>query len=1152
MINRNVYARDPLAHRLLNNGVASVKELTTEADRRTLRFELETFVCDGEYERGLREILRNFIDGLGQPEQRGVWVSGFYGSGKSHLVKMLRALWVNYEFPEDGATARSLVKLPVDIQDLLVELDTAGRRFGGVRAVSGTLGQGASDYARMALLSMVFQAVGLAEQYNLAKFELWLKKEGLFDQVKQAVEEQGRTWEMERAHLYVSELISPAILELRPGLASSPEELREIFGQQFPYVQDISNQQMVEGIREALSTEGGEFPLTLIAVDEIQQYIGERADRTYAVQEVTESLSKNFGGRLLFVGTGQTALSGTPNLKKLMGRFQLSVELSDADVDRVIRKTILAKKPDILQELTERMEENLGEISRHLRATKIEHRTEDMAYLATDYPILPVRRRFWERTLRAVDQGGNESQLRNQLNIVHDATIQSAYEPVGTVVGGDFIFDKISTGLLQSGVLSREIYGYIASLRNGSEEDELKARVCSLIYLIGKLPQDEVADLGVRATAHVLADLLVQDLEEGSGELRKRLPQVLDALEREGKIMAIGEEYRLQTLESSAWHSDFEAERSGLRNHAQRVEHERVRFLRQTCETRLKDLRLVQGRTKESRATKIHFGTEAPTDLSGAVYLWFRDGWAEDDKNVLADARQAKEDLPIIYIYLPSRAGSEINRALIDRLAAKATLDRRGVPTTEMGREARRSMETTLSNAEKRLNEYVAQVFDSARVFHAGGQELLGSDLAEVLEEAAQNVLLRVFRRFDDADHLGWPKVLDLARKGSESALEALQFKGATDKHPVTRELLKYIGSGKKGADIRRYFQEPEFGWPRDAIDGGLLALLATGHLRAIDSGGRAMSAKNFERNKLAQITFQRESTTISAVERLKVRQLLGTLKIQFKPGEELSAVPEFLRALRELAANAGGEAPRPKVPSTAIIDEIAGLAGNDQLRELYERAEELKGLAKKWAEVGELIEERTKNWQILQELFRQVSEPVEADSVRTQADAILRDRLLLADPDLVPALVDELTQQFREALVAARADLEREYEAGEERLRVDENWQKLSPEQRRTLRVKHDVLTRHEVKTGTSGEVLESLRRTSLGEWANRSAALSTRYERILKDAAEAVLPDPVFLTIKGATIKNAEELEAWLEELRAQVEAKLNESKGSPVVVS
>jgi hypothetical protein len=277
---------------------------------------------------------------------------------------------------------------------------------------------------------------------------------------------------------------------------------------------------MGDAIYDALAQDD-RFPLTLIALDEVQQYIGDNADRAYMIQDVTEACCKKFGARLLFVATGQNALTGTPSLERLHGRFPVPVDLSDTDVETVIRQVILAKKPDRMAATNQIMTDHQGEISRHLMGTKLESRSADSVSFALDYPILPVRRRFWERTLRSVDQAGTTGQLRNQLKLVLEAARKTADLPLGHVVAGDFIFDQMATNMLQAGVLPREIYQEIRLLVAGSKEDDmLKGRLCGLIFLINKLPREGGADLGVRATPEVLADLLVEDLPSGSADLR--------------------------------------------------------------------------------------------------------------------------------------------------------------------------------------------------------------------------------------------------------------------------------------------------------------------------------------------------------------------------------------------------------------------------------------------------------------------------------------------------------------------------------------------------------------------------------------------------------------------------------------------------------
>src|SRR5579862_6852915 len=199
--NGEVFLRDPRTLVIPNLGVTKVAEPTTPEEWETLRFELSSFVCDGEYRRGLERILSTYLASLDQPAQPAVWVSGFYGSGKSHLVRVLEYLWRDVRFP-DGATARGITPLPEDIRSLLVELTTAGRRAGGLWSAAGTLGAGSGDSVRLALLGIVFRAAGLPEQYAPARFVLWLKQNGYDDAVRGYVESAGKDFNRELNNLY--------------------------------------------------------------------------------------------------------------------------------------------------------------------------------------------------------------------------------------------------------------------------------------------------------------------------------------------------------------------------------------------------------------------------------------------------------------------------------------------------------------------------------------------------------------------------------------------------------------------------------------------------------------------------------------------------------------------------------------------------------------------------------------------------------------------------------------------------------------------------------------------------------------------------------------------------------------------------------------
>ena len=90
--NRDVFLEDPTTYTIPNNGVTQVIDPRTPEQWDVLRYELKNFVCEGEYQRGLSLVLSTYIANLSRTVQPAVWVSGFYGSGKSHFVRVLEYL----------------------------------------------------------------------------------------------------------------------------------------------------------------------------------------------------------------------------------------------------------------------------------------------------------------------------------------------------------------------------------------------------------------------------------------------------------------------------------------------------------------------------------------------------------------------------------------------------------------------------------------------------------------------------------------------------------------------------------------------------------------------------------------------------------------------------------------------------------------------------------------------------------------------------------------------------------------------------------------------------------------------------------------------------------------------------------------------------
>ena len=1144
MKNRDIYYKDPSIQKLVNEGVANVNDDRSRQSLAVLRYELETFVCDGQYEKGMELILETYLKNIGEAQQPAVWISGFYGSGKSHLVKMLRALWLDLPF-EDGATPRGISTLPQNIKEHLKELSTQGKRYGGLHAASGTLGAGASGSVRLALLRIIFKSVGLPEQYSAARFVMWLKSDGIYDVVKDHVEKNGDDWQEELDNFYVAETLHEALVQAKPNLFISPSMCIETLNNLYPFVQDISNDEMIKAIKRALSNDG-KFPLTLIVLDEVQQYIGGDIQRSLNVQEAVEACCKNIGGRLLFIGTGQTAVTGTSNLKKLEGRFTVRVELSDADVDAVVRKVILAKNADAVSSIATRMNENLGEISRHLSGTTLAHRQDDVKTFALDYPILPVRRRFWENTLRVLDPTGTDSQLRNQLSMIHKAIQTNLDATLGNVIEGDYIYFDSADKLLQSRILPRKVHEKTMSWIKGSPDERLMARACGLIFLINKLAGTN-NEVGIRATVDTVADLLVQDLSAGSSTLRSKLPGLLDKCEL---LMKVGDEYRIQTEESAAWNDEFLSQRNHLANEIHRVEAERDDRIRQRFGQLVKKMTLTQGNSKVTRDFYPVFNSEIPSDCDKKICVWVRDGWSIDENSVRADALQAGNQSPTIYVYIPKRSADDLRYHLIDYKAASATLDKRGVPNTPEGIEARAAMETTRKSSESRINELLDEAFSGARVFQGGGNDVLGSNLQEMVAEASANSLYRLYHQFSVADHDGWSKVYEKARKGAPDALKCVGDDGETSKNPVCKAILAFIAGGKSGMDIRNHFETAPYGWSRDSVDGALHVLLIAGLIRAEDDKGKPVDPRELERKAVGKMMFKAESRIITTVQRIQIRKLFQKVGFSVKQGEELVYVPQFLQKLRELANGAGGDPPKPPPPDTATLDEIQLATGNEQLIALYNKREELAESIETWSDLACRIEKKWPVWITLKRLIGHTKGLKDAEVLISQVKQIEDKRLLLEEQHLIEPLPANVTQILRDELNRLDKEYRQNHDKGMSRLKEDTNWQQLSPEQRNALLAeqKLTLLDAPIIKVGGTDEVLATLEKMSLSALADRVAALSSRFDAVLVAAAELMEPEAQFVKLPGRTIKTDQEIEVWLNDARATIQ---NALKNGPVII-
>ncbi|MDP9487748.1 MAG: hypothetical protein M3Q49_18510, partial [Actinomycetota bacterium] len=388
---------------------------------------------------------------------------------------------------------------------------------------------------------------------------------------------------------------------------------------------------------------------------------------------------------------------------------------------------------------------------------------------------------------------------------------------------------------------------------------ELRSRLCALIFLIGQLPTDAGSDIGLRATAPMLADLLVEDLRLGGSALRARIPRLLDGMVESGKLMLVDDEYRLQTREGAEWTAAYHSAYARIFGDDGRIASDRSRELREAVGATLKGLSYTHGESKTPRKVELHFGGEMPqggASATGNVPVWIRDEWAVTERTAREEAQAAGAESPVIHVFLPRRSADDLKKAIASYEAATEALSGRPVPTTHEGQEARAAMEFRQRSARATLEATVNAVLRNARVMQGGGNEISGGSLRDMVAEAGWASLDRMYPRFGDGDSARWHLVVRNARQGSGDPLSALGYSGELEKQSACREVLTFVGPGKKGREVRAKFETPPYGWPRDAVDGSLLTLLGAGRLQAVVNGVPA-TAREIDQGKIGATDFR-------------------------------------------------------------------------------------------------------------------------------------------------------------------------------------------------------------------------------------------------------------------------------------------------------
>jgi hypothetical protein len=408
------------------------------AQEQRLKVEISEYVVTESMEEQLNKLLKNMQAAMDQGGQNevGVWVSGFYGSGKSSFTKYL-ALAMDSSVIVDGqpflkhfqdrthkaSTKALLNNLASRFPAAVVMLDLASEQMAGA-----TL-----ETVSTVLYYKVLQWAGYSRNVKIAAFERKLKKDGRYDEFQSLFnDEVGESWSECQDDQLVADSVLPGLAhKLYPSMFQTPQSFTTTASDTI-YLLDDRIQEMLDIVREHAGKEH-----ILFVIDEVGQYVGSNTNKILDLQGLAQNL-KNIGdGKVWLISTAQQTLTeddprvaiNAPELYRLKDRFPIRIDLESGDIKEICFRRLLGKSSVGAAELKKQFAEH-GQALRH--NTKLEDaKFYDSTFGEEDftnlYPFLPAHFDILLHLLGQLAKSTGGVGLRSAIKVIQDILIDSEH-----------------------------------------------------------------------------------------------------------------------------------------------------------------------------------------------------------------------------------------------------------------------------------------------------------------------------------------------------------------------------------------------------------------------------------------------------------------------------------------------------------------------------------------------------------------------------------------------------------------------------------------------------------------------------------------------------------------------------------------------------
>ncbi len=520
-------------------------------DNESLLQELDEYVITDEVGKRLDAFLGAYLRYSGA---NGVWISGFFGSGKSHLLKMMALLLENKTI--EGTTALDIFLKKSKCRDDEIFASDLKRAVDiPSESILFNIDQKADVISKTELDALIAVFVKVFDEHcgyygkqaYIAQFERELDSDGLFEQFKDAFKQttdKDWSWGRTRAKRMANE-VDAAYNQVS---GQNSKDMLDKYRADYR----LSIEDFAEQVKAHIDSKEKGFRLNFF-VDEVGQYVADNIKLMTNLQTVAESLATKCNGQAWLIVTAQEDMSSvvgeigrqqSNDFTKIQARFKNRMKLTSQDVAEVIQRRLLQKKEEFVPQLSDlyhQQENNFKTLFDFADGAQNYRNFRDREHFIQSYPFIPYQFALFQSAIQNLSAHnafeGKHSSVgeRSMLGVFQQVTIAIKGQDVGELATFDLMFEGIRTALktaIQQSILRAERH----------LDSTFAIRLLKTLFLVKYIKE-------FKPTVRNLCVLMHNSFERDIPSLKKNVEEALNLLEKETYIQRNGEFYEYLTDE---------------------------------------------------------------------------------------------------------------------------------------------------------------------------------------------------------------------------------------------------------------------------------------------------------------------------------------------------------------------------------------------------------------------------------------------------------------------------------------------------------------------------------------------------------------------------------------------------------------------------